>query len=314
MSENMLAPTARLWREAAPEFDPEKAVALESEVDLAACQSMAEALIKVSKWMDHAIIKLGACAVVADEKDSEGLKPVAAEVVKAFIAAMGTMMSLRRGAGPCLCRELRKAGQDLASSLEELGDSVGKPSMSFAAGKALDCAQRLEHISTHNRLAIKKQLEATLSQLRDGHRDLQDAMRCDSRDHSDIYDEDAVFDDPLDPDEVLVAEATNATVIVFEETIEKAIRSCSVQSLQHDVDSLSVHALEIIASCGTQAADAIDGLIVHVAGGLDPEEFTQSLEQLGSTLAGLADSGLDVRNLEESLRDVHATLAKAGLE
>jgi len=310
MTENMLAPAARLWHESAPEFDPLQAVALETNDDLTVSKSMADSLKKVSRWLDHAITKLGACAAVADERDSEGLKPMAAEVMKAFIAAIGTMMSLRRGAGACLCKELQKAGRDLASTLEDLGASIGKPSMAAAAGRALDRADRLAHISTSNRIAIEKQLRALLEQLCDGHVDLKDALSQDGNEEDGLCDEDEDLDASLDPEDRCVAEAANVTVSLLKEVLEKAIASSGSPSPYFDLDLPAVNRLENVVSYGAAAVDATDSLIANILGGLDQAEVAHSIEKLHKAMAGVRGGGLDVQSVEESLNQVQAALEK----
>lgn len=309
----MLAPAGRLWQEAASKFDPARAVALEAEVDPPRSEVAAGSLTNSSKWLDHAITKLGACAAVADEKEMRGLEPPAAEVITAFMAALGTLISLRQGAGACLCSELRKAGQDLASTLEQFGASIGKPSMALAAGKALECAQRLEHVPTHNRPAIEKRLQAIIAQLRDGHVDLKAALSRDDDEDSGLCDEDDVFDEALDPDEACVAEAASAAILLVEGELVKAVKSCGARAREDAVDLISVEVLEVFTYQSALAVDAIDGLIAHLVGGLDREEFAQSLETLQEAVTSLGGIGemSGVENLEVALKDVRTALAKA---
>lgn len=306
-----MASAVKLWEEAALTFDPSNAIGMDSDTESSLNRSNSECLKKLSKWMDHTVTKLGACAAVADERDVKGLEPLASEVIKAFVAIVGTFMSLRRGAGACLCSELKKIAQELAANLQQLGASIGKPSMAVSAGKVLECAGRLEHTSVNNRQAIEKRLQAILTQIRDGHQELTDALQdnesvADCSEAAELSDEEDAFDGPLDPQEVAVAQATSSVIKLVQGVLQDSIKCCIGEETH--ATTMSVQDLEIIVKYADRGLDATDGLIAHMLGGLDKEEFLQSLFMLQEVVSGWQQSCIDVRQLEDSLKEVEAAL------
>jgi len=311
MADNMLASARRVWQQAASDFDPSLAKVVEIEMDAPASSNMMLSLKRISELLDHAITKFGACAAVADANDVKGLEPVAAEVIKAFVAAIGTMLSLRRGAGPSLCMELHMVGHELATTLEQLGISVGTPSMALAAGKALDRAQRLEHLSISNRSAIAKRLDSIRGQLYDGHGELTDALAQKPDDEQNDEDDLEEFDCDcsLDADARCVAVATDTAVALFKDLLDIIIKSHLSENSQGDVDLVRIDCIETVVSRSVAAVDCIDGLVTHVLGGLDRKEFLQSLEEFQESLVELRRRGLDTQKLQESVLEVHSALA-----
>jgi hypothetical protein len=312
MADNMLASAKRVWQQAASDFDPSLAEVDGIEMYEAESSNMLLSLKRISNWLDHAITKFGACAAVADANDVKGLEPVAAEVVKAFVAAIGTMISLRRGAGPTLCMELHTIGNELATTIEQLGASVGTASMALAAGKALDRAQRLEHLSISNRFAIAKRLDAIRTQLCNCHDELTDALTpADIDDEQDNEDslEEFDCDCSLDADERSVAMATDVAVDLFKNLLDAIMRSHDCGNSQGEVDLVRIDCGEVVVSRCAVAVDSIDGLVAHVLGGLNRKEFLQSLAEFQQSLVELGRRGLDTQKLQESVLGVHSALA-----
>jgi hypothetical protein len=316
MADNLLASAKRLWQEAAPDFDPLQADVGEIEMDASASSTMTLALKRISEWMDRAITKFGACAAVADASDVKGLEPVAAEVIKAFVAAIGTMISLRRGAGPSLCMELQMAGNTLATTLDQLGSSVGTPSMALAAGKALHRAEQLGHLSVNNRSAISKRLCTSREQLHDGYRELIDALNEEVPNDEDNENqlEESDCDCSLDAEARRVAVAAGDMVALFKDMLDAISKPYISEELQEGVDLVRADCIETVVNRSAAAVDCIDGVFTHILGGLDEEGLLQSLEELRRNILELRSSGLDTNKLQESITVVHSVVAAITIE
>jgi len=158
-AQNLLAAAPRLWQQMRSEFE-EAASADAALADQGAVP--AEELKKVAKWLQHGITKFGASAAVAEGEEIEkGLKPIAEEVIKSFTAALGTLLSLKRGAGASLLVELRTTGADLTAALDELGQAVGTAGMAVCAGKVLERFAKEQGSFAGLQVAPKVQREQT---------------------------------------------------------------------------------------------------------------------------------------------------------
>ncbi|CAE8705568.1 unnamed protein product [Polarella glacialis] len=154
--DHLLAAALRVWGDIRGELKVHEGEALQNGILLPA-----EDLKKVVKWLQQTVTKFGASAAVADGEDRDKmLQPIAQEVIKSFTAAVGTLLSMRRGAGPSLVKELQVVGGSLAEAIDALGASVGSPSMATHAGKALERVKHLEKMSVQNRAAVRPELRA----------------------------------------------------------------------------------------------------------------------------------------------------------
>jgi len=285
--EHLLAAVHRLWLEMRGEFKEPPAGA--DLAELGAVQS--DELKKVAKWIQHGVTKFGAAAAVAEgaERD-KGLKPIADEVIKSFTAAIGTLLSLKRGAGVSLLAELNATGGALAAALDAFGKSVGTRDMATCAGKVLAQVKVLERTSTHNRAAIRRRLLLNLSQLRDAQRELQEALSSDDQGGDDDDDDDDDFfgspDAPLEPAERLLVEAIVGLASGCVDAIAKVSTAC-MPPKEDGATAAGIGELEVAVVHSTVAASAMDGLAVAANDGLDPDEFSKSLAEMDGTVSGL---------------------------
>eukprot|EP00448_Togula_jolla_P002071 CAMPEP_0170618242 /NCGR_PEP_ID=MMETSP0224-20130122/26856_1 /TAXON_ID=285029 /ORGANISM="Togula jolla, Strain CCCM 725" /LENGTH=325 /DNA_ID=CAMNT_0010944207 /DNA_START=65 /DNA_END=1042 /DNA_ORIENTATION=- len=294
VSNHLLAAASRVWQDVGPEFAKESTAVSEAKAPNGDAVSTDE-LKKVATWMEHTVTKFSASASVADAKDHEGLKPIAAEVVKAFTATLGTLLSMRRCAGPSLSRELLEVARDLAAAIDALGAAAQAerhPLLAQSAGKALERIKQIEKLSPHNHASIRRRILQSLAQLRDANRELKEALSADSGDGADSEgDGDSIFgDEAIAPEERAVLEALAAAVTEVEETLMKASKACvpsaSVGDHADPIDTLE--ALEETAVQGALVAHAVDGVAAHAMGGLEVEEVTEGLGKLRSVIQGLA--------------------------
>lgn len=296
---HLFAAAQRLWLEMRNEF---KEPCPDSELaEGVAVQS--EELKKVGKWIQHGVTKFGASASVAEgEERDKGLKPIADEVIKSFTAAIGTLLSLKRGAGATLIAELHATGAGLASALDALGKAVGTSDMATCAGKVLAQVKTLERTSMHNRMAIRRRLLQNLSQLRDAQRELQESLDSDDQGgDDDDDDDDDFFDSPdaaLEPAERVLVEALVKLAGSCVDVLAKVSTACG-PSKEDGLTPAGISALEVAVMHSTVAAGAMDGLAVAANGGLDPDEFSKSLAEMDTPVTGLLafpvvgeDSGL----------------------
>lgn len=263
-----------------------------------------EELRKVAKWFQQTVTKFGASAAVADGPGDPALKPVAEEVVKSFTAAQGTLLSMRRGAGPSMCQELVDVGSGLAETTNQLGAAVGTPNMAVCAGKALDRCKHLERISTQNRAATRRRLLTSLALLRDANRELSEALNLDAKSRGatsgvvsetddDLADDLGDYDQELEPEERRIVEATVKVVRTLEEILKKASTACmpSSPSSSTGVSGAappSIEDLEAAVKHAALASGAVDGLAAHALGGLDVGAFSKSLKELRDATTALA--------------------------
>jgi len=148
---HVLSGAARVWDSTKSELEDKE----EDGADLRDGTAVPpDEMKKVAKYLQSTVTKFGASASV--ETKSEVLQPVADEVIKSFTVAVGTLLSIRRGAGACLRAEIREAGSGLAAAVETLGGSVGAEAMSVNAGKVLDRVKHFERMPTHNRAAVRR--------------------------------------------------------------------------------------------------------------------------------------------------------------
>lgn len=289
-----------------------------------------EELKKVAKWFQQSVTKFGASAAVAEGPKDPALKPIAEEVVKAFTASQGTLLSLRRGAGPSLCQELADVGRGLAECTDQLGAAVGTPNMAVSAGKALDRAKHLERISTSNRAATRRLLLMSLAQLRDAGRELSEALNVDAKsrgatsgvqESDDDLDDLGELDQELEPEERRVVEVTVNVIHALEEILKKASTLCMPSSPSSAPaapapPTASIAELEAAARHAALAAGAVDGLAAHALGGLDVTAFSKSLKELReatTVLAGCFPQAADsTTDLSEALDAVQAAMDDIG--
>lgn len=283
---NLLAQAPKLWLDMKGEFE-EKPDAADPTDDAG---GPGEELKKVAKWLTQAITKFGASASVAEDADRDkALRPIAEDVIKAYTAGLGTLLSLRKGAGTSLRMELRSVGGDLASALDSLGKAIGTPSMAMSAGKVLDRVRQLERTSTHNRAALRRRLLQGLSQLRDAHRELNEALKaeCGDGDDDDFADDDD-FDDSLEPAERRIVETLAAACSSLEDALKQASQSCMpARGASAERGSVGIAELEVAAASAITGVCAVDGLAVAVTGGLDVAAFEESLTEFRSGVTGL---------------------------
>lgn len=306
-AENILAAAKRLWQETKGEFqDPTK----DDLAEQSPLENAGEEMKKVAKWIQHGITKFGASASVADESDKAGLKPIAEDIIKAFTAALGLLLSLKRGAGGVFLSELSTTGSTLSISLEELGKSVGSKDMSIYAGKVLASVKTLERTSTHNRAAIRRRLLSNLSQLRDAHREVQEALSTTEDGADDDFFDD--FDTTLEPAErhlvEAVAELANASV----EVLKKVSTAC-VPPREEGAAASPIAALEVVAVHSSTAARAMDDIVVASSGGLDSDEFSKTFEDMSGAVKGLLTSpaASDDTSLQKALDAVKVAFEAA---
>mmetsp|Transcript_145786 Transcript_145786/g.254348 ORF Transcript_145786/g.254348 Transcript_145786/m.254348 type:complete len:325 (-) Transcript_145786:77-1051(-) len=281
---HLLAGGPRLWSEMKGEFE-EKA----AEIPVDNASVSADDLKKVAKWLTQAITKLGASASVAEEADRDkALRPIADEVIKAYTAAVGTLLSLRRGAGKTLRLELRDAGAGLAAALDALGKAIGSPAMAMNAGKVLDRVRQLERTSTHNRAALRRRILQSLSTLRDAHREFNEALKTEDEDGEDDMDDGFDFDDTLDPAERRIVEALAASCTAMEDALKQASQVCMPsRAPAAEKAGPGIPELEVASANSATGVSAVDGLAVAVTGGLDVKAFEESLAELRSAVGGL---------------------------
>merc|ERR1711933_139817 len=101
-----------------------------------------------------------------------------------------------------------------------------------------------------------------------------------------------------------VAVAVDVAVVLFKEMLDQIIESHARENLLESADHVRQACIEIILNHSATAVDCIDGLIAHVLGGLEREEFSQSLGEFEEMLSELAKSGLDTKRLEKSVLEV----------
>lgn len=277
-----------IWNEIRPEMEDKPGDDAELADDGAKVQ--ADELKKIAKWVQNSVTKFGATASVADERDKEGLKPVAQEVVKSFTAAVGTLLSIRRGAGPSLRAELRVVGGELAAALDLLGSSFGDgQKVSLSAGKALDKVKQFERVSAHNRAAVRRRVLKMLAQLRDATRELQEAVKHADGEGEDEDDDFGGFDESLEPEEKVIVEALVAAAAVLEDIMLQASQSC-MPAAGGVGGAVPVVILEFAVQGCTAGANAMDGLSAHSLGGVDFEEFSTCLLEMRAAISALSSA------------------------
>jgi len=292
--DHLLVAAPRMWSEMRAEFDEARTADVGAAEESTASGTPPDELKKVAKWLEQTVTKLGACAAVATDIKKE-LQSTAEEVIKAFTATLGTLLSLRRGASASLLTELRTAGADLAGALGVLGEALGTPAMAVSAGKVLDRVKVIERTSTNNRAAIRRRILVGLSQIRDAHRELSDALSGDDRPcgESDEEDEIGGIEEMLEPGERRIVEALVAVGTSLSEALAQASQSC-MPSGGPGGASISVDELEAAASGAGKAAEAMDGLAAHAMGGLEVDAFSASFEEFCAAVAVLCSAATAV--------------------
>lgn len=282
-ADNFLREIASIWNKVRPELDDKPGDDAELADDGA--KVPADELKKITKWVQNSVTKFGATASVADERDKEGLRPIAQEVVKSFTAAAGTLLSIRRGAGPTLRSELRGVGGELAAALDILGSSVGdSQKVGLSSGKVLDKVKQFERVSAHNRAAVRRRVLRMLAQLRDATRELQEAVKHANDQGEDEDDDFGGFDESLEPEEKVVVEALVALAAELEELMKQASQSC-MPAAKGAGGAVPVAILEAAAQGCIAGANALDGLSAHSLGGFDFEEFSTCLLEMRAAIS-----------------------------
>jgi len=300
-----------LWSEIRPELNDKPDDDAELADDGAKVQ--ADEIKKIAKWVQNSVTKFGATAAVAEERDKEGLRPVAQEVVKSFTAAAGTLLSIRRGAGPSLRAELRDVGGELAAALEGLGGAFGDgQKVSLSAGKALDKVKQFERVSAHNRAAVRRRVLNILKQLRDATRELQEALKHADDDAPDDDDDFGGLEESLEPEEKLLVEALVAVALSLEDLMKQASQSCAAGG--GALGAVPVATLEVALKGCIAGANAMDGLSAHSLGGVEFEEVNKCLLEMRAAISALAPAeaavggAAAIGKLSESLDRVEAAL------
>eukprot|EP00928_Gymnodinium_smaydae_P073974 TRINITY_DN57061_c0_g1_i1.p1 TRINITY_DN57061_c0_g1~~TRINITY_DN57061_c0_g1_i1.p1 ORF type:complete len:351 (-),score=113.32 TRINITY_DN57061_c0_g1_i1:106-1098(-) len=290
---HLLSAASRVWKDVAPELQDGDGVEGGAAGELVSTKE----LQKVGKWMQHTLTKFGASASVADGADRlRALQPIAEEVVKAFTAAIGTLLSMRKGAGRSLLAEMRQVGQDLAEVLNTLGAVAaveGNEALALSVGKALERVKHFERVSVQNSSAIRRRLLRNLAQLRDASRELDEVLestKADEDDEDDLAglddDDDLNFDEDLDAEDRKVVEALREAVRALEDTLKQASSACAKLTSAEGPPSLLD--LEKAIAYAASANEAVDGMAVAAAGGLDLAMFRPDLEKFARAVDGLA--------------------------
>lgn len=284
---HLLAGAPKLWQQCKGEFESD----VPNDADLAEEAAVpTEELKKVAKWMQQVTTKFGASAAVADGADRDkALQPIADDLVRAYTAAIGTLLSIKRGAGKVLLMELRRIGSTLTEALETLGQSIGTTSMSVSAGKVLDRVKQFERTSTHNRAALRRNLLSSLAHLRDASKELTEALEeAGDEDEEDEDDDDdfACLNEALEPAEKLVVERLIGLAAPLMEVLKKASSSCMPPKDDSGV-AVSIGELEMVTLHCDKAASSMDNLAVAATGGLDPPNFEAALVEMRSTALAL---------------------------
>eukprot|EP00927_Polykrikos_kofoidii_P046816 TRINITY_DN40946_c0_g1_i1.p1 TRINITY_DN40946_c0_g1~~TRINITY_DN40946_c0_g1_i1.p1 ORF type:complete len:336 (-),score=90.42 TRINITY_DN40946_c0_g1_i1:45-1052(-) len=276
-----------------------------------------EELKKIGKLLTHSVTKYGASASVADGPERLlSLKPIAEEVTKAYTAAVGTLLAMKHGAGGCLLAELRDAGSGLSQAVEGLGQAAaieGNEVTSVAAAKVLERARHFERVSTHNRAAVRRQILRSLAQLRDAHKELNQALASAPQngeaDGTEGLQSDGDIDSVIDEEERPVVEAVLSVVKRLEEMVQAASLVCVPGA---GVDPATVAKgidLEEATVVIVKAAHSVDTMAAHSIGGVDPRELNMAIQELRNTADGLAVvSPNTVESLRSDLDALKATL------
>jgi len=295
--DHLLSAAQRVWSEVSPEIKVSNEIVDGSLLP-------AEDLKKVVKWLQHSITKFGASAAVAEGEDRDkALKPIAEEVIKAFTAAAGTLLSLRKGAGESLIRELQENGSGLADAIGGLGASVGKQSMAASAGKALERVKFFERTSTQNRAAVRRRLLKSVAQLRDASKEMTEELRVEEGGgggaggypsaEAESEDEDEEFSEfqeaPLEPSERRVVEAILKAASLLEEQLKEASSSTlpKTSSSESSLPGPSLEQLEAAAVHAEMGTGAIDALAADAVGGIDFEACKKGMSKLQEALGAL---------------------------
>jgi len=235
------------------------------------------------------VTKYGASASVADGADREkALRPIAEEVIKAYTAALGTLLSMRIGAGPSLLLELREAGGGLANAVESLGAASateGDDRLATSAGKVLEKAKAVEKVSTQNRAAVRRRLLKALAQLRDAHREVKETLAAEPADGDDDDELSDMDDEALDPQERRILENVAPAVQSLEEVLAEASAGCVKKE---DGTGLPFDLLEAAAASAMGSAKAVDGIVSSSISGIDVPAVRKAMEELKSCVSSLA--------------------------
>jgi len=234
---------------------------------------------------------LRASASAADGLERDlALRPIAEEVIKAFTAAIGTLLVLRKGAGPSLLRELQDAGAGLTAAVESFGAAIaglGSDTVPFCAGKVLDRVVHLKKMSTQNRAAVRRRLLKSLAQLGDAARELRETTSSKETEADDLDDFDDLGDledddEELEPEERAVLEAVMVVVDKFEEVLKEASSNCVPSGAASLVD------LEAAADHASSCANAVDSMAASACGGLEVEPVRKEIRVLRTVAASLS--------------------------
>jgi hypothetical protein len=287
---HMLSAAARVWQDVGADLRTAKVSAADAADGVLVPK---EELEKVGKWLTHVVTKFGASASVADGPDRDkALRPIAEEVIKAFTAAIGTLLALRKGAGPCLLSELQDVGGGLAAAVDILGTAVSTPggdAVSVCAGKVLDRNVHFKKMSTQNRAAVRRRILRTLTQLRDAGRELRETISAsngagdeDDEAPNKFDDFDDLDDEELEPEERAVLEAIVAVIDALEAVLKEVSQNCVPGGAAALID------LEAAVVYAVSCADSIDSMAASACGGLEVEPLRKDIKTLRATAAGFS--------------------------
>eukprot|EP00933_Yihiella_yeosuensis_P073893 TRINITY_DN82684_c0_g1_i1.p1 TRINITY_DN82684_c0_g1~~TRINITY_DN82684_c0_g1_i1.p1 ORF type:complete len:324 (+),score=78.53 TRINITY_DN82684_c0_g1_i1:26-997(+) len=282
---NMLADAQKIWEKVGTELEAKDGDELKDGVLISA-----EEIKKVGKWLQQTVTKFGASAAVAEGEEIEkALKPIGQEVIKAYTAASGTLLSMRRGAGASLIKELQSIGKDLTEGIDSLGASVGKPSMSNAAGKVLERVKHFDRLSLHNRAAVRRRLLKSLATLRDANREMQEEISENQVDVEDSSDPESDFPHAtVSPSERRLVESILSLSTQLEEVLKEASSLCMPKEGSDSTSSPSLQELEAAALHGESVTKAVDALATDSVSGIDFESCRKSLDIFREAAVGLS--------------------------
>lgn len=318
--DHFLSAAKRVWQDVAVEFKVPSHVQ-EENCGVDGNLISPDELKKVAKWMQHTVTKLGASASVADGADrSRALQPIAEEVIKAFTASVGTILSMRTGAGPTLLVEMLQVGSELASAADALGVVVaveGSESLGINVGKILERVKYMERLSVSNRAAVRRRILKGLTQLRDIRRELEEILKDAEKeegDDDDDFDDFDDFDDSLEPEEKRVIESLSLFTQALEDVLKEASQSC-VATKSPSSETASLMQLERALVAATTCVDGVDSMTACSRGGLEIEPFRAELSKVinaVSSFDGVASSA--VAALRSALTGLEAAAEAAATE
>jgi hypothetical protein len=234
-------------------------------------------------------MKFSSSAAVTEKADIDIIKPVAQEVVTAFVAVLGTMLALKLGAGKTLHDELITIVDQLTTALVALGKAACTPGMAVAAGKALEKIKRLEKASLDNKKAINSKLLGSVKQLRDNRRELRQALE-----EPDDEDDDALKNDLDDEDDLSFTKAERHAAEVLEkcsqaleDAMKKSLHGITAIPDKEAANPECVARLETLTREFQGLVGGMDEMIMHTLGGYNVLELQKVLATFQSGMEDL---------------------------